>query len=110
METVDQYINQFPESTQKILESIRELINEMAPEAKETIAYKMPTFELGSNKLHFAAFKKHIGFYAVYFQDSELDQKLEKYRTTKDTIQFKLNEPIPLDLVREIVKYKLDID
>lgn len=104
---VDEYISGQSSDVQEKLESIRNVIFEAAPDAKEKISYGMPAYDFNGILVYFAAFKNHIGFYPAsngieYFKD-----KIKKYKTSKGTIQFPLNKPIPLDLVKEIVQFRL---
>jgi uncharacterized protein YdhG (YjbR/CyaY superfamily) len=107
VETFAEYLELFPPEVQEILNNIKNLVLEVAPEATEMITYKMPTFELNKNRVYFAAFKNHIGFYAIY-DNSDMESEFSKYRTTKDTLQFKLNEEIPYDVIKKVIKHKLD--
>lgn len=106
-ETIDEYISTFPKSTQLILEEIRQAIKEIAPEAIETINYQIPTFKLNGNLVHFAAYKHHIGFYPTPSGVEAFKNELKKYKTSKGAIQFPLNKPIPLELLKKIVKYRV---
>ncbi len=107
-ESIDEYINTFPEDVRKILISIRQTIKETAPEAKEAIKYQMPTFTLyGSNLVHFAAFKHHIGFYPTPTGIEEFKKDLSRYKGAKGSVQFPLEQPMPLPLIRRIVKYRV---
>jgi uncharacterized protein YdhG (YjbR/CyaY superfamily) len=105
--TMDAYIASFPKDVQKILEKIRQTIHEAAPGATETISYQIPTFKLnGSNLVHFAAWKDHIGFYATPSGNAAFKKELERYKVAKGSIQFPLDEPIPYDLVTKIAKFR----
>ncbi|MGG3283824.1 iron chaperone [Paenibacillus solani] len=106
-ESIDHYISNFPADIQEILESIRRVIREAAPEASETISYQMPTFWQQGNVVHFAAFKNHIGFYPAPRGISEFEQELAPYITGKGTIQFALGQPIPYELITKIVKFRV---
>ena len=105
--TIDEYIAEFPKSTQEILQKIRKIIQELAPEAKETISYQMPTFKLKKNLVHFAAFKKHIGLYPTPSGTEAFTQELSPYVHGKGSIQFPLNKSIPYDLIEKIVKFRV---
>jgi len=105
--TIDEYIARFPESVQEILEKIRLTIRKAAPEAEETIKYQMPTFTLNGNLVHFGAFKKHIGFYPVPRGVAGFRDALSAYEGDKGTARFPLDKPMPLDLIRRIVKYRV---
>lgn len=107
--TIDEYISTFPEDVQKVLEKIRQTIRQVAPEATETISYQMPTFKLnGSPLVYFAAWEKHIGFYALPSGTAAFKKEAAKYKTSKGTIQFPINEPIPYDLVKKIVAFRVE--
>ena len=105
--TIDEYIAAFPNDVQDILEKIRMTIRKAAPEAEETISYQMPTFTLNGHYLvYFAAFKKHIGFYPAPIGNAEFEQELSVYGSGKGTVKFPLDQPIPLDLISKIVKFR----
>jgi uncharacterized protein YdhG (YjbR/CyaY superfamily) len=103
---IDAYIAEFPESTQALLQQMRETIQKAAPEATEAISYAMPTFKLHGNLVHFAGYKNHIGFYPGGIV-AEFAKDLTKYNTSKGTIQFPLDKPLPLQLVTKITKYRV---
>lgn len=105
--SIDDYIAGFPTDLQMILQKVRQTIREAAPDAKEKIAYGIPTFTLEGNLVHFAAFKQHIGFYPDPRGIDEFINKLARYRSGKGTIQFPLNEPIPYDLIREVTLWRV---
>lgn len=104
---VDEYINQFPDEVQQKLQQLRDIILEAAPEAIEKISYQMPTFYLKGNLVHFAAYKNHIGFYPTPSGIEEFTEELSKYKGGKGSIQFPMFEPLPLDLIRRIVEYRV---
>lgn len=106
--TIDEYIATFSPEIQTILSNIRNIIKEVVPEATEKISYQMPTFYLNGNLVHFAAFKKHIGFYPTPSGIEAFQKELSGYKGAKGSIQFPLNEPIPYDLIRKIVLYRLE--
>lgn len=105
--TIDEYIAACPKEVQEILEKIRQTIKEAAPQAVETIKYQMPTFVLHGNLLSFGAYKKHIGMYPAPEGEAEFNLRLKSYKTEKSTIRFPLDQPVPYDLIRQIVKYRL---
>ncbi len=106
-ETISAYIATFPEDVQIILEKIRSLIQEIAPEAMESISYQMPTFKLhGHYLVYFAAFKKHIGLYPTPDGISEFKAELSQYQSGKGSVKFPLEQPIPYDLIRKIVIFR----
>ena len=106
--TMDAYIASFPKEVRGILEEIRQTIRKAAPGADEAISYQIPTFKLnGSNLVHFAAWKDHIGFYATPSGNVAFKRELSKYKVAKGSIKFPLDEPIPYDLVAKIAKYRV---
>ncbi|WP_207422518.1 iron chaperone [Desertivirga brevis] len=108
-ETVEEYINCFSEEVQCILRKIQECIQMVVPEATETISYGIPTFKLANKSLvHFAAFKKHIGFYALPEGNTAFAEELKSYKVGKGSIQFPLTKPIPYDLIKEMVLFRVD--
>ena len=106
-QTIDEYIKTFPKDIQKILESVRKTIKNVAPEAEETINYQIPTFKLNGNLVHFAAFKNHIGFYPGSKAIENFQKELTKYKSSKGAVQFPIDKPIPLSLIRKIVKHRV---
>jgi uncharacterized protein YdhG (YjbR/CyaY superfamily) len=107
VENIDQYIAGFPEEVRKKLEQIRELISKHATGAEECINYGIPTFKLNGNLVHFAAFKNHLGFYPGAAGVEAFSDVLDGYETSKGTIQFPLDKPIPVKLIRDIVKFRV---
>lgn len=105
--TIDEYIAGFPPEVQALLEKIRATVRRAAPEAEETISYRMPTFRLHGNLVHFAAFKKHIGFYPTPTGTEKFRQALSVYKGAKGSVQFPLDEPIPFALISKIVKFRV---
>lgn len=104
---IDEYIAGFPENIQKILEEIRATIIKAAPEAKEKISYGMPAFTQNGILAYFAAFKNHIGFYALPSGNEAFKKEISAYKTGKGSIQFPLDKPMPLDLISKIVKFRI---
>ena len=94
-------------TVQAILQQIRRAVHEVAPEATEAIAYGMPTFKLHGNLVHFAAFKNHIGFYPVPSGIEAFQEELAAYKQGKGSVQFPLNRPMPYDLIRRIVEFRV---
>jgi uncharacterized protein YndB with AHSA1/START domain/uncharacterized protein YdhG (YjbR/CyaY superfamily) len=105
--TIDEYIRSFPENVQVILEKIRRTIRKEAPEATETISYQMPAFKLNGNLVWFAGFKNHIGFYPVPSGIEAFKEEASPYIAGKGTLQFPLDKPIPYDLIRKIVIFRV---
>lgn len=104
--SIDEYILQFPSEIQKILETLRRVIKETVPEAEEKISYQMPTFYLHGNLVHFAAYKKHIGFYPTSSGITAFKSEIEVYKSSKGAVQFPLGLPLPYELISEIVKFR----
>jgi uncharacterized protein YdhG (YjbR/CyaY superfamily) len=107
IKTIDEYINTFPEDVRRILNELRQTIKEVAPEAQETINYQMPTFTLHGNLVHFAAFKNHIGFYPTPTGIEAFKEELSPYKGAKGSVQFPIDQPMPLSLIRRIVEYRV---
>jgi len=105
--TIDEYIATFPADVQKVLQEVRATIKAAAPGAEEKISYKMPTFTLKGNLVYFAAFKKHIGFYPIPSGIEEFKEELSVYEQGKGSVQFPLDQPMPLDLITRIVKFRV---
>jgi uncharacterized protein YdhG (YjbR/CyaY superfamily) len=102
--TVDAYISTFPVDTQAILEQIRQAIHRAAPDAVETMSYKIPTFDLnGKHLVFFACWKQHISLYPIPAGDEAFQQRISRYKRVRSTLQFPLDEPIPYDLVEQTV-------
>ena len=104
---IDEYIGTFPDDVQEILEKIRVTIQKAAPDAKEKISYSMPAFEQNGIVVYFAAFKNHIGFYAMPSGNEAFQQELSTYKKGKGSIQFPINKPMPLDLITKIVNFRV---
>ncbi|MCB0516280.1 MAG: DUF1801 domain-containing protein [Chitinophagales bacterium] len=106
--SIDHYLSDFPQGVATKLEEIRQCIQTYAPKASETISYNMPAFKWqGKVVVYFAAYKNHIGFYALPKTNTAFATKLKAYKTSKGAIQFPLTEKIPLNLVREIVSFRI---
>ncbi|MFZ1756186.1 MAG: DUF1801 domain-containing protein [Caldilineaceae bacterium] len=106
--TIDEYITGYPDAVQAILQEIRRTIAEEAPNATEAIAYGIPTFKLrGKNLVHFGAYKQHIGFYPTPAGLDAFAEQLSAYASGKGSAQFPLGEPMPFDLIREIVRFRM---
>ncbi len=106
-QTIDEYIAACPKEVQEILENIRKIVKEEAPDAIETIKYQMPTFMYHGNLVYFAAFKQHIGFYPPVTGYQEIRAELSPYEGPKASLIFPYNRPIPYDLIRKIVKFRI---
>jgi len=105
--SIDAYIASFSEETQALLEAMRATIRAAAPEAEEKISYQMPTFFLKGNLVHFAAAKHHIGFYPASSGIAAFKEELSIYKGAKGSVQFPLDQPMPLDLVGRIVRFRV---
>lgn len=92
---------------QQVLEEIRRTIRNAAPEAEETISYRIPTFTQNGNLVHFAAFKDHYGFYPTSSGVSAFRKELRAYKTSRGTVQFPMGEPVPYDLIERIVEFRV---
>jgi uncharacterized protein YdhG (YjbR/CyaY superfamily) len=106
-QTIAEYIAGFPPKTQAILKKVRQTIRQAAPGAEEAIKYRMPTFTLHGNLVHFAAFKTHIGFYPTPTGIEQFKRELSAYESAKGSVQFPLDQPIPYDLISRIVKFRV---
>jgi uncharacterized protein YdhG (YjbR/CyaY superfamily) len=104
---IDDYIAGFPEEVRAILQKVRATIAKAAPSAKEAIKYRLPTFVLNGNLVHFGAFQKHIGFYAMPTGHAKFRRELSSYESGKGSVQFPLDEPIPYGLISKIVKFRV---
>lgn len=107
-EEIDAYIEGFPESVRGLLEEVRETIRAAAPDAREKISYAVPTFDLHGNLVHFAAFERHIGFYPTPSGVAEFDEALSPYKQGKGSVQFPLDQPMPLELIARIVRFRVN--
>ncbi|MBN1598708.1 MAG: DUF1801 domain-containing protein [Bacteroidales bacterium] len=109
-ETVESYISGFPEDIQKILKEIRATIKKAAPEAEESMSYQIPTYKQNGVLAYFAAYKKHIGFYPTPSGIEAFKEELSVYEYAKGSVKFPLDKPIPLDLIAEIIKFRILIN
>ncbi|MEZ4901630.1 MAG: DUF1801 domain-containing protein [Spirosomataceae bacterium] len=107
-ENIDSYIADFPQDIQILLEQMRATIRQAAPEAEEGISYGMPVFRLKGNLVYFAAFKKHIGFYALPTGNEAFREELSAYKTGKGSVQFPIDRPLPLALIAKMVKFRIE--
>ena len=105
--TIDEYIAGFPPDVQKILEKVRSTIRKAAPDAEEAIKYQIPTFTLNGNLVHFAAFKRHIGFYPAPRGLQKFKTELSAYEGGKGSVRFPLDKPMPLALIGKIVRFRV---
>lgn len=108
LQTIDEYINSFPKDVQEILQTLRKAIKEEVSSAEEAISYGIPTVKLqGKYVVYFAGYKKHISIYPVFAEMEKLLPEIAQFRTGKGTLQFSLEKPLPMPLIRQIVKLLL---
>jgi uncharacterized protein YdhG (YjbR/CyaY superfamily) len=105
--SVDDYIAAFPPEVRAMLERMRLTIGNAAPDAQETISYRIPTFNLNGALVYFAAFKNHIGFYPPVKGDARLEKAISRYAGEKGNLRFPLDQPIPYRLIERIVKLRV---
>ena len=106
--SIDEYIAGFPAETQKALEALRALIKALAPDATETISYAIPTFDLnGKHLVHFAGYERHVGLYPAPSGLEAFKDDLKPYKSGKGSVQFPLGQPLPTDLIRRIVEFRV---
>ena len=105
--SIDEYIASFPEETQKILQKLRAAIKAAAPGAQEKISYQMPAFTQNGILVYFAAWKNHIGLYPTSSGTQALKQELSAYKNSKGSVKFPLDKPLPLDLISNIVRFRV---
>ncbi|MBK8698624.1 MAG: DUF1801 domain-containing protein [Saprospiraceae bacterium] len=108
MNAIDDYIGQFPDELQEILKLMRTTIQMAAPDATEKISYAMPTFYLNGNLVHFAAYKNHIGFYPAPSGLEAFKREISRYKNSKGAVQFPIDEPLPVDLIKRIVQFRVN--
>jgi uncharacterized protein YdhG (YjbR/CyaY superfamily) len=104
---IETYLSGFPPDIQKILESVRNTIKKAAPDAEEVISYSMPAFRQNGMLVYFAAYKKHIGFYPTSSGIMAFKEELSIYKGAKGSVQFPIDQPMPLKLISEIVKFRV---
>jgi uncharacterized protein YdhG (YjbR/CyaY superfamily) len=105
---VTEYIAGFPSEARDRMKKLRALIKEVAPDAEELISYGMPGYKLYNKPLvYFAAYKNHIGLYATPTGHEVFEKELSPYKQGKGSVQFPLNEPFPLELIRLIVEFRI---
>lgn len=106
--TIDEYIAYFPVEIQSILKQVRETIKSVAPTATEVISYGIPTFRLNGNLVHFAGYAHHIGFYPGGEGIEVFKEELTSYKTSRGTVQFPLDKPIPYELIKKITLFRVE--
>ena len=105
--SIDEYIAEFPPETRKVLAEVRALIKASAPGATEKISYGVPTFDLNGNLVHFAGYKNHIGFYPGASGIAAFKEEIKIYKNAKGSVQFPLDQPMPMDLIRRMVEFRV---
>lgn len=105
--TIDEHIHTFAPETQAILEKVRQTIKSVAPQATEAISYGIPTFRLNGNLVHFAGYAHHVGFYPGSEAIEVFREEIKGYKTSRGTIQFPLDKPIPYDLIKKITEFRV---
>ncbi|MDI6900901.1 MAG: DUF1801 domain-containing protein [Anaerosomatales bacterium] len=108
VDPIDEYISGYPLQTQAVLRRLRAIIREEAPEAAETISYRLPTFDLnGKHLVHFGGFTEHVGLYPTPSGTDAFSAEIARYKHGKGSVQFPLDEPLPEDLIRRIVRFRV---
>jgi len=108
-QNIDSYISEFPTKVQNSLKKLRKLIHQLVPTATEAIKYGMPTFVLEGNLVHFAAYQHHIGFYPTPAVIIHFEKQLKAYQTSKGAIQFPISDPLPFELIEQMLLHRLKI-
>jgi uncharacterized protein YdhG (YjbR/CyaY superfamily) len=106
--SIDEYIDSFPKEVASILQTVRQVVKDEAPDAEETIKYQMPTFTLNGNLVYFGAWKHHIGMYPPVSENAPVKQELAPYEGPKGNYQFPLDKPLPIPLIRKIVRFRVE--
>ncbi len=107
MDDISRYIAQFPREVQEKLRTLQSAIREVVPDATEKISYGIPTFYKGKNIVHYAAFRNHIGFYALPSTNGAFADELAGYKTGKGSVQFPIGEDLPVELIKKLVQYRI---
>ena len=108
VKSIDDYIRSFPAPARKKLRELRAVINKLAPEAEEKISYRIPAFFLNGALVYFAAYEGHIGFYPTASGIRAFKAEISKYKHAKGSVQFPLTEPLPVALIKSIVKFRVE--
>lgn len=106
VESVEQYIKSFPAATQKLLKQLRSTVQKTVPAAAEVISYNMPAYNYQGMLLYYAAYEKHIGFYPMPSAITKFKKEFSGYKSAKGSVQFPLDEPLPLELIEEVLKFR----
>ena len=105
----DDYIADFPPETQKVLQEVRALVKQHAPDAVETMSYAIPTFDInGKHLVHYAGYAKHLGFYPTSRGITAFKEEISGYKNSTGAVQFPLGEPLPTDLIRRMVEFRIE--
>jgi len=104
---IDEYISWFPKETQRLLLDIRNTIKSIAPQAEETISYNIPAYKLNGILIYFAGFQKHVSIYPAPRSNKEFEEELKNYKGGKGTIQFSLQNDLPIDLIKRIIAFRI---
>lgn len=106
--TIDEYIALYPSTVQDIMQELRRIAHDVAPDATEAISYAIPAFKRGGgNLVFFAGYDHHIGVYPVPAGDADFQKTISGYKQGKGSIQFPLDKPFPFDLFRRLVEFRL---
>jgi uncharacterized protein YdhG (YjbR/CyaY superfamily) len=108
--TVEKYIDTFPENVRRKLIELRQIIKSVLPESKEVFSYGIPTYDINGHVVHFAGYKNHIGFYPTSSGIDKFKTELEKYKCSKGTVRFSIDEPLPKELLIKIIQFRKDED
>ena len=107
-ETIDEYIGTFPENVQLILQEIRKVMKENAPDAEDLISYQIPAFKYYGMLIYYSAYQKHVSVSTAPFKVFEVFEKeLSPYKRSKSTVQFPLDQPVPYQLIGEMTKFSV---
>ncbi|MBU1010699.1 MAG: DUF1801 domain-containing protein [Bacteroidetes bacterium] len=107
LSTVDQYIAGFSEEIRRLIQQMRSTVRQAAPEAEEVLSYQMPAYKYHGIVVYFAAHKHHIGFYPLTSAMNAFSMELSAYVTSKGTVQFPYDKPLPLDLIARMVAFRM---
>jgi uncharacterized protein YdhG (YjbR/CyaY superfamily) len=107
---VDQYIATFPSEVQAVLQRVRQVVRDAAPDAQEVISYQMPAFKLNGILVYFAAFKNHIGFYPPIRGDARIEKAASPFAGAKGNLRFPLDRPIPFNLISRLTRLRVKQD
>lgn len=105
--TVDEYLSVFPPATRKILQEVRKAISDAAPDAEEVISYNMPAYRKDGILVYFAGYERHIGFYPTASGIEHFEKDLSSFKHARGSVQFPVNEPVPVELIRKIVGFRV---